>query len=68
MARFRHRTLSNRTVGRLKVERDTVFWDRETTGFGVRVYPSGSKVYVAQARGPGGPKRVTVGRHGVLSA
>ena len=68
MARFRHRTLSNRTVGRLKVERDTVFWDRETTGFGVRVYPSGGKVYVAQARGPEGPKRVTVGRHGVLSA
>ena len=68
MARLRHRTLSSRTVGRLKVERDTVFWDRELTGFGVRVYPSGGKVYVAQARGPGGPKRVTVGRHGVLSA
>ena len=68
MARFRHRTLSSRTVGRLKVERDTVFWDRELTGFGVRVYPSGSKVYVAQARGREGPKRVTVGRHGVLNA
>ena len=38
------------------------------TGFGVRVYPSGGKVYIAQARGPGGPKRVTVGRHGVLGA
>ena len=68
MARLRHRTLSSRTVGRLKVERDTVFWDRELTGFGVRVYPSGGKVYVAQARGPEGPKRVTVGRHGVLTA
>ena len=68
MARFRHRTLSSRTVGRLKVERDTVFWDRELRGFGVRVYPSGGKVYVAQARGPEGPKRVTVGRHGVLNA
>ena len=68
MARLRHRTLSSRTVERLKVERDTVFWDRELTGFGVRVYPSGGKVYVAQARGPEGPKRVTVGRHGVLSA
>ena len=55
-------------VGRLKVERDTVFWDRDLTGFGVRVYPSGGKVYVAQARGPRGPKRVTVGRHGVLNA
>ena len=68
MARLRHRTLSSRTVERLKVEHDTVFWDRELTGFGVRVYPSGGKVYVAQARGPKGPKRVTVGRHGVLNA
>ena len=61
-------TLSNRAVEKLTVERDTVFWDGELTGFGVRVYPSGGKVYVAQARGPSGPKRVTVGRHGVLGA
>ena len=61
-------TLSNRAVEKLTVERDTVFWDRELTGFGVRVYPSGGKVYVAQARGPSGPKRVTVGRHGVIGA
>ena len=61
-------TLSNRPVEKLTVEKDTVFWDRELTGFGVRVYPSGGKVYVAQARGPDGPKRVTVGRHGVLGA
>ena len=45
-----------------------MFWDRELTGFGVRVYPTGGKVYVAQARGPKGPKRATVGRHGVLTA
>ena len=44
------------------------------TGFGVRVYPTGGKVYVAQARGPEGPdkpdkpKRVTLGRHGVIGA
>ena len=44
-------TLSNRAVDKLAVEKDTVFWDRELTGFGVRVYPSGGKVYVAQARG-----------------
>ncbi len=55
-------------VGRLKVEKDTVFWDRELTGFGVRVYPTGAKVYVAQARGPKGTSRVTLGRHGVLNA
>ena len=62
------KTLSNRTVAALKVARDTVFWDRDLTGFGVRVYPSGGKVYIAQARGPGGPKRMTVGRHDVLHA
>ena len=66
--KLEYRTLSNRTVEKLKVEKDTVFWDRELTGFGVRVYPSGGKVYLAQARGPGGPKRVTVGRHGVIGA
>ena len=67
-------TLSNRTVMALRVTRDTVFWDRALTGFGVRVYPAGGKVYVAQARGPEGPdkpnkpKRVTVGRHSVITA
>ena len=74
MAVLQYRTLSNRTVAALSVERDTVFWDRELTGFGVRVYPSGGKVFVAQARGPDGPdrpnkpRRITVGRHPVLSA
>ncbi len=68
MATLGPRTLSSRTVERLRVEKDIVFWDRALTGFGVRVYPTGGKVYVAQARGPKRPKRVTVGRHGVLTA
>ena len=68
MAKTKHGTLSNRAVGKLAVEKDTVFWDRDLTGFGVRVYPTGSKVYIAQARGPEGPKRVAVGRHGVINA
>ena len=58
-------------VAALKVERDIVIWDRELTGFGVRAYPSGGRVYVAQARGPKyptGPKRVTVRRHEILNA
>ena len=37
-------------------------------GFGIRVYPSGLKKYVAQSRGPGGSKRATLGRHGKLTA
>ena len=67
-AESRRRTVSNRMVAALRVDRDTVFWDGELTGFGVRVYPGGGKVYVAQARGPKGSKRVTVGRHGVVGA
>lgn len=69
MARLRTKTISRRTVEALEVEKDTVFWDSELSGFGVRVYPSGSKVYVVQTRAGGKPaKRVTVGRHGVIGA
>ena len=68
MARQR-KTLTNRMVAALKVERDTVFWDRNLPGFGVRVYPTGGKVYVAHAREPTAgkrPKQVVIGRHDVL--
>lgn len=62
------RNLSNRAVDAMAFGKDTVVWDRRLTGFGVRVYPTGGKVYIAHARGPDGPKRVKVGRHGVLNA
>ena len=62
------RNLSNRAVNAMAFGKDTVVWDRRLTGFGVRVYPTGGKVYIAHARGPDGPKRVKVGRHGVLNA
>ena len=71
MAKLQTGTISNPMVGVLKVERDTMIWNRELPGFGVRAYPSGGRVYVAQARGSRkreGPIRVTVGRHEVLNA
>ena len=69
MPRLRDRKLSNRIVAGLCVgDRGTVFWDPELPGFGVRVYPSGARVYVVQTRSRGRSRRVTVGRHGVLSA
>ena len=62
-------SISKRTVDALVVEAaDTVFWDRDLPGFGVRVYASGRKVYVAQARARSAPRRVTLGRHGDITA
>ena len=68
MARFKTKTISRRTVDALKVQTDTIFWDCELPGFGVRVYPSGKKIYIVQtrARGKAG-LRVTIGPDGVIS-
>ena len=50
---------------RLKADgKDAIFWDRELTGFGVRAYTTGRKLYIVQSRGPAGLKRVTLGRVG----
>ena len=69
MARLSRATLSRRTVEALPAgERERVVWDQELSGFGVRVYPSGAKVYVVQTRARGRSRRVTIGRHGVWSA
>ena len=61
--------ITKRTVDALTVdEKDSVFWDRDLAGLGVRVHATGRKTYVVQSRGPTGPKRVTLGLHGDLSA
>ncbi len=60
--------LTKRVIDALSVEKDdAVFWDRDLAGFGVRVYATGRKVYVVQSRGPWGPKRVALGKHGEMS-
>ena len=63
--------LSKRTVDALFVEgKDTVFWDRDLTGFGIRVQPSGLKSFLVNYRGGGGDgrkapnKRVVIARYG----
>ena len=69
MARLDSATISRRTVEALPVgDREAVYWDRELQGFGVRVYPSGSRVYLVQTRAGGKSRRLTVGRHGLISA
>ncbi len=61
--------ISKRTVDALCVKgKDAVFWDRDLPGFGVRVHATGRKVCVVQTRGPNGPKRVSLGRHGEMPA
>ena len=68
MAKLTSRTISQRTVERLPVGNDTVYWDRTLQGFGVRAYPSGRRVYIVQTRFAGRSKRVTIGLHGVVTA
>ena len=68
MAGQHHRTISKRTVDALRAgDRDVLYWDRDLSGFGVRVYASGRKTYVVQCRGPNGSRRVTIGQHGEVT-
>ena len=69
MPRRSELALSSRAVESLSAEeRDRIFWDRELPGFGVRVYPSGRKIYVVQSRAGGAPRRIALGTHGELTA
>jgi integrase len=42
-------------------------WDDALAGFGVAVFPTGKKAYVAQFRKDGRSRRVTIGDHGRLT-
>ena len=44
-----------------------ITWDDKLKGFGVTVFPTGVKVYVAQYRKDGRSHRVTLGKHGRLT-
>ena len=47
-------------------DRDIV-WDDKLKGFGVAVFPSGTKTYVAQYRKDNRSHRVVIGKHGRLT-
>ena len=43
--------------------RDRIVFDALQPGFGVRITPSGTKIFIAQARVGGRPRRIAIGRH-----
>ena len=47
---------------------ETMLWDGELPGFGVRILPSGRRSYLVQYRAGRRSRRVTLGPHGVLTA
>jgi hypothetical protein len=52
-------------------DRDQYVWDFELPGFGVKVTPAGSRVYLVQYRiggRKGRTRRITIGRHGLITA
>ncbi len=46
--------------------KDTILFDRALPGFGLRIHPSGRKVWIVQARIDGRSRRIVVARHGEM--
>ena len=51
----------------LPAERERVVWDDDIKGFGVRVHPTGRKVYIVKYRHEGRSVKVTIGVHGPIT-
>src|SRR5215469_4428113 len=47
--------------------RDAYFWDDQTPGFGLKVTPSGARIYVLKYRHRGAQRWLTLGRHGEIT-
>ncbi|WP_312798593.1 tyrosine-type recombinase/integrase [Tianweitania sp.] len=48
-------------------DKEFFIWDDEMKGFGLRVYPSGRKMYLAQFRTGGRLRRINIGLHGAVT-
>lgn len=58
--------ISKRTVDALQPgAHDAFLWDTELPGFGCKITPKGSRVYLLQYSQAGRDHRITIGRHGV---
>ena len=61
--------LTKRTVDQIAPgENETVHWDDELRGFGLRVWPGGRKVFFVKCRIKGRQKRITIGPHSTTTA
>ena len=59
--------ITKKTVDALSArEREFMLWDRDVKGFGVRVHPSGRKVYLVKYRHHGRVIKKTIGPHGTI--
>ena len=47
--------------------RDTILFDKTLPGFGLRIHPSGRKVWIVQARIEGRSRRIVIARHGEMT-
>ena len=47
--------------------KDTILFDNALTGFGLRIHPSGRKVWIVQARIEGRSRRIVIARHGEIT-
>jgi integrase len=60
--------LTKRFVDALKAQTADYFeWDDELPGFGIRVWPTGRCVYIAQYRAGGRTRRIKIGAHGAIT-
>jgi len=60
--------LTKRTIDGFRPrDKDYFEWDDELSGFGIRVWPSGKKTYVAQYRAGKQTRRFKIGSHGALT-
>ena len=46
--------------------KDTILFDRKLPGFGIRIHPSGRKVWIVQTRIGGRSRRIVIARHGEM--
>ena len=48
-------------------EKETFLFDKSLSGFGLRIHPSGWKVWIVQARIEGRTRRIVIARHGDMA-